>query len=46
VDSSTQACKVVIRDARTGELIRAGRAPHPDGNTSPDAGGSVAVSLS
>jgi xylulokinase len=31
VDSSTQACKVVIRDAHTGELIRAGRAPHPDG---------------
>ncbi len=31
VDSSTQACKVVIRDAETGELVRAGRAPHPDG---------------
>lgn len=31
VDSSTQACKVVIRDAETGELIRAGRASHPDG---------------
>lgn len=31
VDSSTQACKVVIRDAETGELIRAGRAAHPDG---------------
>ncbi len=32
VDSSTQACKVVIRDAATGELVRAGRAAHPDGS--------------
>jgi xylulokinase len=31
VDSSTQACKVVIRDADTGALVREGRAPHPDG---------------
>jgi xylulokinase len=31
VDSSTQACKVVIRDAQTGELVRTGRASHPDG---------------
>jgi len=31
IDSSTQACKVVIRDAATGELVRHGRAPHPDG---------------
>lgn len=31
VDSSTQSCKVVIRDADTGELVREGRAPHPDG---------------
>ena len=31
VDSSTQSCKVVVRDARTGELVRSGRAPHPDG---------------
>ena len=31
VDSSTQSCKVVIRDAETGALVRAGRAPHPDG---------------
>jgi xylulokinase len=30
-DSSTQSCKVVIRDAQTGALIREGRAPHPDG---------------
>ena len=31
VDSSTQACKVVVRDAGSGELVREGRAPHPDG---------------
>jgi xylulokinase len=31
VDTSTQACKVVVRDAATGELVRSGRAPHPDG---------------
>lgn len=31
VDSSTQSCKVVIRDAETGELVRQGRAAHPDG---------------
>ena len=31
VDSSTQSVKVVIRDANTGDLLREGRAPHPDG---------------
>lgn len=31
VDSSTQSCKVVIRDAGTGRLIRHGRASHPEG---------------
>ncbi|TFD29121.1 xylulokinase [Cryobacterium sp. TMT2-23] len=31
VDSSTQSCKVVIRDADTGTLVRSGRAPHPAG---------------
>jgi xylulokinase len=31
IDSSTQSCKVVIRDAATGELVRSGRATHPDG---------------
>ena len=31
VDSSTQSCKVVIRDAKTGALVREGRASHPDG---------------
>ena len=29
VDSSTSACKVEVRDADTGELVAAGRAPHP-----------------
>ncbi|MEP6599564.1 MAG: xylulokinase [Actinomycetota bacterium] len=31
VDSSTQSCKVVIRDAETGRLVRDGQAPHPNG---------------
>src|SRR5690242_6086120 len=31
VDSSTQSCKVVVRDAATGALVRTGRAPHHDG---------------
>jgi len=31
VDSSTQSCKVVIRDAGTGALVREGLAPHPPG---------------
>lgn len=31
VDSSTQSCKVVIRDASTGAVVRTGRASHPDG---------------
>jgi xylulokinase len=31
VDSSTQSCKVIIRDAATGQLVREGRATHPDG---------------
>ncbi|HEX6873206.1 MAG TPA: FGGY-family carbohydrate kinase [Micromonosporaceae bacterium] len=31
IDSSTQSCKVVIRDAHTGALLRQGRAEHPDG---------------
>ncbi|SDQ47624.1 xylulokinase [Microbacterium sp. cf332] len=33
VDSSTQACKVVIVDADTGELVREGRAAHPAGTS-------------
>src|SRR3954447_13738551 len=31
VDTSTQACKVVVRNAESGELVRSGRAPHPPG---------------
>ncbi|MGZ5404812.1 MAG: xylulokinase [Nocardioides sp.] len=31
VDSSTQSCKVVIRDAESGRLVRQGSAPHPGG---------------
>lgn len=31
VDSSTQSCKVVVRDLETGDVVRSGRAPHPDG---------------
>ncbi|RBY78783.1 xylulose kinase [Geodermatophilus sp. TF02-6] len=31
IDSSTQACKVVVRDAGSGRLVREGRAAHPDG---------------
>ena len=31
VDSSTQSVKVVIRDSQTGELVRQGRASHPEG---------------
>ncbi|GAA4925336.1 xylulokinase [Actinoplanes utahensis] len=38
IDSSTQSCKVVIRDAETGRLVRQGRAVHPDGTeVHPDA---------
>jgi xylulokinase len=43
VDSSTQSCKVVVRDARTGELVRAGRAPHPDGTEIDPAAWDVAL---
>jgi len=31
VDSSTQSCKVVVRDRVTGAIVRTGRAPHPEG---------------
>src|SRR3954447_26981335 len=31
VDSSTQSCKVVVRDADSGALVREGRESHPDG---------------
>ena len=31
VDTSTQSCKIVIRDAATGADVRFGKAAHPDG---------------
>ena len=31
IDSSTQSCKIVIRDLETGALVREGRASHPNG---------------
>ena len=31
IDSSTQSCKVVIREAVSGRLLRQGMAPHPQG---------------
>ncbi|MGA8257367.1 MAG: xylulokinase [Nocardioides sp.] len=31
IDSSTQSCKVVIREAASGVLVREGRAAHPEG---------------
>jgi xylulokinase len=31
IDSSTQSCKVVVRDAATGEVVRSGKASHPAG---------------
>ena len=33
VDSSTQSCKVVVRDLESGLVVRSGRAPHPDGTS-------------
>ncbi|MBF4601601.1 xylulose kinase [Frigoribacterium sp. VKM Ac-1396] len=37
VDSSTQSCKVVVRDLSTGELVRQGSAKHPGGTEVPPA---------
>ena len=31
IDSSTQSCKVVIREAASGAMVREGRAAHPPG---------------
>jgi xylulokinase len=31
IDSSTQSCKVLVCDADSGEVVREGRAAHPDG---------------
>ena len=44
IDSSTQSCKVVVRDAVTGALVRSGRAPHPDGTEVDPAAWEVALS--
>ncbi|WP_062297982.1 xylulokinase [Demequina maris] len=33
VDSSTQSCKVVIRDLESGDVVRQGRASHPEGTS-------------
>ncbi|MDE0572268.1 xylulokinase [Demequina sp. B12] len=33
VDSSTQSCKVVVRNLETGAVVREGRAAHPDGTS-------------
>lgn len=33
VDTSTQSCKVRVTDASTGQMIRFGKAPHPDGTS-------------
>ena len=35
IDSSTQSCKVVVCDADSGEILRRGRATHPDGTSCP-----------
>ncbi|MDZ5078234.1 xylulokinase [Nesterenkonia sp. HG001] len=32
IDSSTQSCKVIIRDAETGAQVRSGSAKHPEGS--------------
>ncbi len=38
VDSSTQSCKVLVVDTDSGEVVREGRASHPDGTeVHPDA---------
>ena len=33
MDSSMQSCKVIFRDVVTGQLVRHGRAAHPDGTS-------------
>ncbi|MDA3627325.1 xylulokinase [Saccharopolyspora sp. WRP15-2] len=37
VDSSTQSTKVVVCDSETGQVLRQGRAPHPDGTVADPA---------
>lgn len=46
IDSSTQSCKVVIRDAETGALVRSGRATHPAGTEVDPAAWEQALALS
>jgi xylulokinase len=43
IDSSTQSCKVLVCDADTGEVVREGRAPHPDGTEIDPAGWEAAA---
>src|SRR5919107_1271197 len=43
VDSSTQSCKVVVRGAESGALVREGRAAHPDGTEVDPAAWSTAL---
>ncbi len=35
IDSSTQSCKVIVCDAGTGQIVRRGRASHPEGTSCP-----------
>jgi xylulokinase len=35
IDSSTQSCKIVVCDSDTGEVLRTGRAAHPNGTSVP-----------
>jgi xylulokinase len=38
IDSSTQSCKVVVRELESGRIVRSGRAAHPPGTeVAPDA---------
>lgn len=35
IDSSTQSCKVIVKDVESGKTVREGRAKHPDGTSCP-----------
>ena len=43
IDSSTQSCKVEVRDADTGELVRTGQRPAPPHRAAPQRAGSGRV---
>jgi xylulokinase len=43
VDTSTQSCKVLVVDAATGEIVRQGRASHPDATEVDPAAWSAAL---